>query len=898
MAKKSNTENYDVIGGIFDFIFKESRKPADKRRPVRIEEGIATDRALMDMIGSALEAPGVFVSDTVLDDLNDSLDVEIAKFDFGSQGSVKISSTNLVDLIKDPAKFVDDQRKRAEGQRKASRARFLGGVMDDILTTAWAHKYGDTEAKAISLANATANEKTESYKIARALGESYKATLGGSQPGALDFMADRSVQLLARETFGSSWDSMNERDKIEFTQLVSGLSSKKDSYGVPLKNVKQSEVLEYLKSKYSGKEEKAFYLATEAILRRGQEDKIDIFEPRLYKHLEKKHLNEKIGALGNAPAGSQDEKDRRTYEKMRLMIDRDSAKMLEHISNLKKEISTTTDPNRKKELRKELSDSNRALGIINGNTLFGQIGKVEGYYNSLTQVWGTNGSNVLPSILNGKFFSKQNTVLNPVNENGTQFAGVEILLAKKSDKSILNAYNKAGESLYYLTPRSLLKTFFYNGEGFARLLHNNLAGMEKTMTAGGFGGTFEELMNVMGREDMMGKLGGDKFKSIDEYLDITYKQLLAKNKSLSPAQLAQLEKMFKSAGSLRKLTNTFSTASRAIEKLKGVYTKIFERQAKKFRASIGRRLLQNQTFRKWLVKSGGAKLLGKWIASGGVKVLVQSVVTAIAGAIGMVGTPIASVVIAALTWIATDLLMKLLKGFLELGKLMFLGILGLIVVIIGISSGSMRKFNKTTYSYTNVVPGDVVACTQYEELPVVPGEEPWGPVPIPPPSGETCVLGSQGIGCSQGFIDVACWSHKNMTAVKPVDLTNVSYIYAPQFCNTGDCKITDVRKINCTDGSNAGGVVVLSANDGSTTYTFKLLHVQPLAAVGEKLSSGQPVAMVQMDLEEGWCWTGPHLHLETKQNGSVVDPLALLKTFNCSVPNESQCPDAPTNCPK
>lgn len=892
MSKRSTSENYDVIGGIFDFMFKESKKPPEKRRPVKIPDGLAADSALIDAMASALEAPAVFVSDTVLSDFNDSLDVEIAKFDFGSHGAVKISTTNIVDLIKDPAKFVDDQRKRAAGIRKASRARFLSGVMDDLLATSWTYKYGNAETQAISLANGTANQKMESYKVAEAFGQSYKETLGGSQPGDLDFMADRSLQLLGRETFGSSWDSMSNIDKIEFTQLVSGLSGKKDQYGDVVDKVTQSEVLEYLKRKYSGKEEKAFYLATEPMLRGGQEDKIDVFDPRLYKHLEKKHLNEKISALGNAPVGSQGEKDRRTYEKMRLMIDRDSKKMLEHISDLKKEISSTTDSKRKKELKRELADSNRALGLITGNTLFGRIGQIEGYYNSLTQVWGTNGSNVLPSILNGDFFdSRKNQVLNPMNAKGTEIAGIEILLARKSDKKITNAYNQVGESLYYLTPRSLLKTVLFNGEGFARLLHNNLMGMEKTMVAGGFGNTWEEMMKMLSREEMVGKLKGDTFKNIDEYLGITYKQIVARNKNLTPAQLAQLEKIFKNTASLRKLTNSFSTASRALEKIKAFYTRIFSKQAKKIRVSIARKLLQNARFRNLLVKSGASKLLGKWIASGGIKVFVQSIVTAIAGAIGVVGTPIGSAIVAALTWIATDLLMKLLKGLLELGKLMFLGIAGLIVIIIAITSGSVHKFNKTTYSYTKVVPGDVIPCTQYEELPLGPGELPWGTPIIPPPFGEQCVLGSQGMYCSQGFVDVANSTHSSMKNLKPVDLTNVSYVYAPQFCNTGDCKITAIRKINCGDGSDAGGVVVFDANDGSTTYTFKLLHVQPLAAVGERLSGGQPVALVQSDLEKGWCWTGKHLHLEIKQNGKVVDPLELLQSFNCKVPDETGCMD-------
>jgi hypothetical protein len=211
--------------------------------------------------------------------------------------------------------------------------------------------------------------------------------------------------------------------------------------------------------------------------------------------------------------------------------------------------------------------------------------------------------------------------------------------------------------------------------------------------------------------------------------------------------------------------------------------------------------------------------------------------------------------------------------------------------MIGIGSHNIAKFNKETLSYRSEIPGDVVQCPLYEEIELEEGEEPWGDIIVPPPSGESCVLGSGSYSCSQGFVDVKGWTHESTKANMPVDLTGISYIYAPQFCDTGNCSITRIARISCNDKSNAGGIVELTASTGSTTYLFKLLHVKPLAGLGEKLSGGQPVAVVQdrPEVEAGNCWTGKHLHLETKQNGGVVDPLKLLQGFSCNVPSETGC---------
>lgn len=886
MASRRSSENYDALGGIFDFIFKEAKKKPEKRQAIKAS-GIAGETLFGDALASTLENPGVFISDTILNDFNDSLDLELATFNFEDQGKVKISTKNVVDFIKDPTAFVDKVRTRAEGIRKGQRARFVGGFINDYLTTAWAYKYGNEEAQSIALANSTANEKKESYKIARAVGQNYRQRAPSVPITDYDFMAERSVQLIGRGVFGQRWDSMNTRDKDEFTQLVSGLSIAKT--GSP-SNV--DEIKDYLNQKYSVAEVTAFDRITSSSSAVTKEKKINIFDPNFYKELERGNLNQKINALRTAPAGSQGAEKRRMYEKMKLVMERDQKAIAVEISNLSKKLSSTTDPKLKGEIRREIKDLNRTMRIINGDSLLGQVGRVEGFINSINTVGGLTLSNVVPGILNGDFFDPgKNTAFNPLGGSGMSVGNTEILVAKKSNSIVTNAYNKFGENLYYVTPRSLLKTAFYNGEGFARLLYNNLNDFQNVLGGKGIDDILMGFSKNMMGEKMKFDLSNGSIGNIDEYVSDILDQVRNRG-GLSQKELEKFEKMLKSSTSLKRLTNNFSFFARSIDKIRKKFTDVIVKKSKELRRRFAAKLLQNSKIRNWLIKSGGSKLLGQWIVSGGIKTLVQSLVTAIAGAVGMVGTPIGSIIVTALTWIATDLLMRLLKIVFEFGKLIALGILALLLLFVLIAGNAVGKFNKRNYAYSNATPGSVISCSLYNETPIDPVNPPWGPVVIPPRTSQECVLGSQGIHCSQGYIHVAGWSHSSMTSVMPVDLTNVEYIYAPQFCDTGDCSITAIREINCGDGTNAGGVVILEANDGSTTYTFKLLHVQPLANLGDKLSGGQPVAVVQSGLEVGNCWTGKHLHLETRQNGQVVDPMELLQSFNCNVPDETGCQDS------
>lgn len=899
MAKKPKSENYDALGSIFDFIFSEADKPVDKRKPIK-PTGVSGDKEFTNAVFAALEKPGVFVSNTVIDEFNGALDYELATVKFDEFGKVKVSSNSLIDILRDPGKAVNDEIKKRHMIRKSQRAKFLGAAMDDFINTAWVHKYGNLEAKAAIRAGIIAKESEERYKVAKAMGEyagtqteapktipQRNAIPGRFAVGDKDFMANRSLDLLGRKTFGElAWSRLSNSDKDDFTHLV----STQNKFG---------EIQKNLVRRFSPVIARNFESATRGVYSSVEPDKeVDIYSPSLYKALEEKNLRGRIGALSTAPAGSPQEKERRIYEKTLYLLNRDRDKLRTDIGTIRASLRTATTSTQKKELRKQLKDAQSALRVIDGHTLFGQIGKWEGYLNSLNTVWGPYGSNVIPSILNGSFYDKnRNTFLLPVSEK--EVGGVKIFVTReeKGMKPIIKKYNSMGANLYYATPRSVMRTLFYNGEGFAYLLHRRLnvvdsifnkwksdpamAAQVRALKA--LGVDFAEL-----EKGINGKVGG----ALNTFINTQLTQI-AKVINPNSKDYKRLARLLKSSKTYRNLTHSFSGLFRLQKRI----NEALQKPLKKMRVRVARWLMSSQKLRSLFVKTGASKLLGKWIAGEGLHVLLRSLVTAVAGAVGIAGTPVASIVIGAVTWVVTDLAMRVVAFGLNIFKWALIGIVGVFFFVFGGGISSVTKFNKVNYASSQTIPGTVVSCTQYEEQDLDTGwDDEWGDSRVaPPPSGEQCIMGTGNIYCTQGYRDTQGWSHQNMASRLPVDLVYISSIYAPQFCelSKGNCFVTRIAKINCGDGTNAGGIVEYSADDGKNVHHFKLLHVQPYDGVSEgtKLFGGQAVAHVQTNLEQGWCWTGTHLHLETTQNGVPVDPLKLLQGFNCNVPDETGCAD-------
>ncbi|MGI6423243.1 MAG: M23 family metallopeptidase [Candidatus Dojkabacteria bacterium] len=870
MANKPKSDNYDALGSVFDFLFEESKKPPERRRPIT-PTGIAADSELTDGIFAALERPGAFVSDTVISEFNDALNVEIGRIKYGEYGSVKFTTMGMIDFLRDPAAAFDKAIKTQNAIRKSQRALFLGALAEDVITTAWAHKYGDEEAKRAVLGGTIS--RADSYAIERALGQ-YGASHSGDpqskiqgtavggrfSPRDLDFMANRSFELLGRKTFGSSWLSLSEKDKADFSKLLGesgpdgSLANSRLEVGRELFR-RYGHTIPDIETRFTG--------AVGGVLK--ESEGVDIFAGKLYKSLERDNLDDRI-----ADPTISDEQ-RGVYKKARYILDRDRLELNNTIEQLRTDLKSATTSAEKKRLRKELRDAKGALRVVNGHTLLGRIGQLEGYYNSFSNLYGAN---FVGSILNGSIYDKNlNSLFLPSSEKTV--GGVDGILVKREVPSkMLGKYNQVMTNLNYLTPRSIFKTFFYNGEGFAYLLNNRLDKIKKLPgfdKLAGLGITAESLD------------AGFSSKDIDTFVENLLNSL-AGNKDVD---LQELTKLLNSGKTFKKLTHAFSGIYRVQQKA----NQFFQGKLKDVRTKVMDWLLKNPTVRNWFVKSQALHLLEKWVAKGGIDVFVRSLIGAAAAALGITLGPIGTVVAALLTQAISGFVMRVIGQLFVIAKYALIGLFGVIAVVWFTAASATKSFFRKNFSYYHTVPGTTIMCSAYEEQELTSGEYPWGQPIIPPPSGEQCLFGAGSYGCSQGYKDVQGWSHQNYTSNMPVDLTSVGNIYAPQFCSSGDCRITRIAVINCRDNSKAGGIVELTASDGVNTYFFKFLHVKPLASLGEKLGSGQAVAVVQLppEVEVGNCWTGVHLHLETKQNGSVVDPLSLLQSFGCSVPDESGC---------
>jgi len=585
----------------------------------------------------------------------------------------------------------------------------IGESIDDFLTTAWAHKYGNLEAKEIARANASANEKAESYKIARAVGQRMVPE------GEKDFMIDRSVNLLGQKTFGNRWFSMNEQERLEFSRRLAAGNSRQG-------------VISYLAQRYGQTEAQNF----DSALIKQPGDRINIYDPDLYKGLENNYLTEKIYSLRDAPEGSEEEKQRKIYERTKMLINIKTRQEIDALKGKLKEGNLSAD--QKREIERAINDAEIVLREVGGvHNLATGIGRWEGYLNSRKMLGGLSRTNLVGSILNGDFFDPRKNKRSPVESKKIEeMPGVEIYVFKKDPKGnrVMNAYNEMGEALYYATPRSLFRTFFYNGELFARGLYKNNEQLKGLLNGAG-----------------AGALGDDVVKSIfslkGEELDKEINSILKKIKiqigegKLSQKDFERIEKLIGQSKKFKNLTRAFSMPARTKKAIEDQLKKVFDKPLRKFRASIVRTLLKNKTIKEWIIKNHGGKLLGEFVKNGGLQNLMKPLVSAIAGALGIALTPLASIAITIGVNIAMDLAGKIAKVF---AQMMLLAIVGLIagIVVLGGSIGSWKKWNRKTFSYNYVVPDTVNQCSAYgnQGYYIPPNGGGGSPGPIIPPGWE------------------------------------------------------------------------------------------------------------------------------------------------------------------
>jgi len=206
--------------------------------------------------------------------------------------------------------------------------------------------------------------------------------------------------------------------------------------------------------------------------------------------------------------------------------------------------------------------------------------------------------------------------------------------------------------------------------------------------------------------------------------------------TLSIKDFEKIEKLLKQSKNLKNLTKIFSFPARTKKMIEDKIKGTLDVPLKKARQKIYDVIMKNEALKNWIAKTLGEGMLKDFVAKGGLQNLIKPLVSAVAGALGIALTPLASIAITIGVNIAMDLVGKITKVF---AQVMLLAIVGLIagIVVLGGSVGSWMKWNKKTYSYNYVVPDTVNQCPAYGgmnyNIPNSDGSDDWVLEPGLPP---------------------------------------------------------------------------------------------------------------------------------------------------------------------
>lgn len=888
MAKKRQ-ENTDVESQIFDFIFEQGEKPVDKRKPIK-PTGVNLTGDMTDALMMALESPGVYIGDTVINEVKDALDIDIAtgfKIDDTPTGKIKITTGNLGDLLRDPEGFINKSSQKAKMLRNMGRLEWAGEEIKMLKIQEWARKSGFSTRQASALANIETNRWSKSGRNNLYMEAS-----------------DAAQRTLSRQNI----DLNQIRRDLESNRILVFDRSDNTKRAVLQENALDA----YVTRNYANNAQAQKVISQYFKLQYGKkindtENQRQIFADLLQEDMIGRR-SEISSALANNPndQGLIKEKDNlnKALNHINYLRYKDyQEKLSQRVEQLKTLRSTGNISNTQQQ---ELRDLEKAQRNVKSWNNLSRLGKMEGWYNGVKSGWGA-WSNVVPGILSGDFYDykKNGDLFFGRSELGRNFAklalparyeGYEFKMGQVKVKSELvlskadNIYNNSFEQIYYLTPKSLFRTLLVNGEGFKRMDIIVKRDFFKSVMKQDLAG-FEQICSLLG-------VGGDlNVLKKSYYGDISLLENLFKDPAVSnqimgilqnnPQLLAKFNNAMQSSARFNKLMQRHSIVGKyktiLADKLTGKFRRAIYERAKNF---IGRIVVDD------IKRLALENTLKTWLETGGIKVLVGAIVEAIGTALGIAsGNPILGFI----TFIVGEVLYQTTKIILKVLVLVIFGILGVIALLF--FSGDMGKVTSTV---ANLNPYEVVTCSGY--TPVEGADYDLGGFPGSIgslPEGTECFItgsnASQGnFGCygGPGAYESHCsgWSSAG-TPLPAIDLNYVSEVYTPSFCNTSqrNCVVVYASDmITCGPGTNAGGIVTYNATYGGQTFEIKAIHVTRHVSTGDVLGPGQHVATVQNVTDQG-CSTGMHIHLETRVNGGFAHPLSVLQGFNCPAPNPGGC---------
>lgn len=864
MPKKKQYEN--ALDSVFDFVFTESQKAPDKRKPLKVTGADGTTE-FVNAIAAVLEQPGQFVNNTTIDAFNDLVNPEIATVELSPTEKVKFSLLNVKGTLENDMSFVDKQFKRLEDNRKLGKLAWGGQALSALVATSWAKKYGLDFSTQNALFNMGGGEaflqknikKEEAQLGAWAKNRDYLQRIVTGQFGNYGNMSKSDFQSLygnarggqiynaIQETFTAYNDGIgNAQLSKELGKTFDDLSTKYYSLLYPIFEIDSMKMRE-AQARASGDEELANrYQAAQ----RG----IDLFSQR---DLRTRYMMRRQAELAQ---------HRRNLTAMRKSRNPNQANMKiiqGHIKNISKEL--------------------RMFKLQGRATT---LGEWDAMLTSVKNMWEyTAGGQFVPAILTGDFYdSRKNTMfgksLVPTIETkligldrylGSKAKVPEFKVARTDGNKYMNRYYARMTDLYYMTPASWIKTL-YTGEGFAHRAFKQqerfLAMMKK-----------EGWQYIVDFKKLFGKDGSAYLNSLSG--------------NLTQEQLDKLIRFVKKNERLQKLVYRFGTLGRVNARITKFLTERFLVPTQRFRTRLGKLLLK-------VIKDGPAiKLIKRWMRTGGFRILVMGIKASVKAALGA-GTGGLSFVVDFLVDWAVNLVMtittKIAIPIIKLGNtlivLFVLTIVGLILSVLALATPSR---------YAHVAPHEIVLGQTDFKVPIGGGGPgsglgaPFDGEPLPP--GVECVLGTASYyPCTQapGPERTQC-SHKNIP--NAIDVGYLGFFYAPSFCGNGNCRILE-NGLYPYCNFDGGGQVIFEAEYEGNVYKFKLVHVEmdPSLQVGDELSAGQVVARImEVDVDYGrTCSTGHHLHLEMWYNGEFVNPETILREspanggFGCPL---GACPD-------
>lgn len=884
MAQTGGSKTISSVSDILGFVLEQSELPPEKRTAIRPPKAsdIQSDSEYVGALVDALALPGTFVGDEYLKTLQSLIDPAIkVQTSQDRIGSVKIKASDIPSFFENPDDFVDKLFAKNKEISKAQKLRWAGEQMKMLA--------GSTYAKKMNFFD---NYSPEMKKImVRAVGQ---AASESGQPSDATWMAQASEKILNEGNYGKKIGYKELRDKYYSGKATEEEKKKFASLTTPT----SQGFRQLLHSE--------FQTTSNSILKGRDPKELTNEEYKKYSNaIQSKNMME----LWNKPGPERLSK--KLMEQKKVLLKQRKALESGGVFNYKgtkidfSRYSDVERRNMKKELNKQvrqITGTSRSIGLWSG------LGDLEGKYHGIKSTLGPGG---LEAFANGDFFdpkygyfgrpsqvSKLSVSLGRGKSRTVEFFGLRDDRQNNVGGNLLKSYDKAMLNLYYLNPVTMMKSLV-TGERAAWRASNKLEKLSKMW--GVEGGVLGDLKTREFWEFYK------KFKKADPeeqalllVKNEQYRNLISKITLGLKNKDSGFAKKFMKAEKLAKEFERLSNLAAAFNTPMALYKDLLEKTLGKaqgfFRDQVVGLLSKMKMFSG---NDAAMSLLSSWAGGAGGKALAASISTAIVSALGLAGTAIGGPLGTAITLAVAAALEKITKVGIKFIIFAVVGIFGVAVLLIG--GVGTHKSQAGVDTYSREIPGTIYynpAFAGYGVSGVEDGNDiPDGPDIIPPITDEDCILGQGYKPCTQGWsgTERMCFSHYYLSPRKPIDLTSVNFIYAPQFCSEpgANCQITSVGKLYC-GGIYAGGDVWFNASDGNTTYRFRVLHVRLIGGYssGSKVPGGQAFAIVEDNITRGPCWSGKHLHFEALQNGSVVDPLKLLQSFNCDVPDQSGC----TNC--